>query len=61
LSAFSIILINIDRWKVLWFVFAFPVENVAIDAVFALTGHKRAPKKRDGTIHKLTGNVHPGR
>jgi chromate transport protein ChrA len=41
---FSIVLVNVHQWKVLWFVFAFPLENLAIDAALAFTGHRRAPR-----------------
>lgn len=43
---FWIILVSVDHWNVLWFVLAFPFENIAIDATFALTGHNRVPKRK---------------
>ncbi|MCE5310112.1 MAG: hypothetical protein LLG20_20955 [Acidobacteriales bacterium] len=43
-SIFSIILVKVEGWKVLWFVFAFPFENVMIDAAFRFTGHKKGSK-----------------
>jgi hypothetical protein len=39
LSVFIVILEKVEHWKVLWFVFAYPVENIAIDAALSVTGH----------------------
>jgi hypothetical protein len=39
LSVFIVILENVEHWKVLWFVLAYPVENIAIDAALFVTGH----------------------
>ena len=49
-SAFSIILIHVEHWGLLWFVFAFPVESVIIDITFALTGHKRTSRRTRATV-----------
>jgi len=39
LSVFIIVLEKVEHWKVLWFVLAYPVENIAIDAVLSASGH----------------------
>jgi hypothetical protein len=38
-SAFIVILGKVEHWRILWFVLAYPVENIAIDGALSLTGH----------------------
>jgi hypothetical protein len=46
LSVFIVILENVQRWKVVWFVLAFPLENIAIDAALSATGHDVLGRRR---------------
>lgn len=46
LSLFVVILVNVDNWKVFWFVLAYPVENVIIDTTLSVTGHGISRNKR---------------
>ena len=39
LSVFILLIGKVEHWKVLWFVFAYPVENIAIEAALSATGH----------------------
>jgi len=39
LSIFIVILKRVEHWKILWFVLAYPVEDIAIDGALSLTGH----------------------
>ena len=46
LAIFVAILGKVEHWKVLWFVLAYPVENIAIDGALSLTGHDVLGQRR---------------
>ena len=46
LSVFIIVLEKVEHWKVLWFVLAYPVENIGIDAALSATGHDNFSRGR---------------
>jgi len=46
LSVFIVVLEKVEHWKVLWFVLAYPVENIAINAALSATGHGSFSRRR---------------
>jgi hypothetical protein len=61
LSIFTAILLNVGEWKVLWFVFAYPIENMAIDETLAFTGHDRLVRNRrrpPARAHHVSERLH---
>jgi len=50
LSVFIVILSKVEHWKVLWFLLAYPVENIAIDGALFVTVHDTLPSSRSRPV-----------
>jgi hypothetical protein len=50
LSVFIVILSKVEHWRVLWFLLAYPVENIAIDGALFLTGHDTFRRSRSRPV-----------